>query len=429
MSTVKNPKILVCTVNAWNDKVGDNTFPLLLQGYPKSCIASLFIREDCPDFSICRNYFRISEKKVIQSIFKRDIKTGYRVYPSEDVSAEKKINLYYHKANFYYTKLICREIIWKIGKWKTQELDSFIDSYNPDIIIYEMSRYIHLNNIVRYILNKTKAKGIGCFWDDTFTYKQEKSIGYKILRYFQRKNLKKLSKNTNLFFAITPKTKREADEFFHINSKVLTKPIPIDNKYMSTEYRMPIKMLYTGNVGIGRIDVLKQIVKELKKINNLKVKLTLDIYTNTYLTDEDRKEFNTLYSKIHPPIRQEDIFKLQQKADVLLFVESLDDNNKIARLSFSTKITDYYASGKCIFAVGNSDLAPMELFSDTDSAITVTNYNELSQKIKLLLDFKILTEYSKKSFEIGQKNHSYDYIRNIFYSSLSDVLGKEIEIN
>ncbi len=413
------PKILVCSVNTWNKKVGDNTFFNLLEEFPKDNIACLFIREEKPDFSLCQNYFRISEKKIIKSVLVRKEKTGCLVEAAEEEKA--LLTQYLNKNRFYYPKLFCRELLWKAGKWKTEELSDFIEDFSPDIILYEMSRYIHLNRIILYILKKTKAKGIGCFWDDTFTYKQEKSLGYKALRFFQRGSLKRLAKETSRFFAITPKTKKEADEFFKINSTVLTKPIDASAEYEDYAPGKPIKMLYTGNVGIGRLEVIKKIVGELKKINSEEIKITLEVYTNTPVTIEDKEAIDTKFSKIHPPVTQGEVMDLQKKADVLLFVESLDDENKAARLSFSTKITDYYAAGKCIFAVGNSDLAPMELFCDTDSAITVTSKGELYSKLNLLLDEKQIEAYSKKAFDTGCKNHSYKDIKDAFYKTLSEL--------
>jgi hypothetical protein len=190
--SLRAARILVCTANSWNSRVGDNTFPLLLEGLPVENISNLFIREETPDSPVCDNYFRISEGKGMKSIFKPSLKTGEGVIKgAEDNSQlqDEQKELYSKKARFYYTKLFIRELIWFMGKWKTKELDQFIEEASPDIVIYEMSRYMHLNNIVRYIIKKSGAMGVGCFWDDTFTYKQEKSFGYKALRFFQRKNL------------------------------------------------------------------------------------------------------------------------------------------------------------------------------------------------------------------------------------------------
>lgn len=420
-------KILVCTANSWNSRVGDNTFPLLLEGLPKENISNLFIREETPDSPVCDNYFRISEGKVMKSIFKHSVKTGERVVKgTEDNSQlqDEQKELYSKKARFYYLKLFIRELIWFIGKWKTKELDQFIEEASPDIVIYEMSRYIHLNNVIRYIIKKSGARGIGCFWDDTFTYKQEKSIGYKALRFFQRRNLKRLAGETKEFFAITPKTKREADEFFNISCTVLTKAITEFSEYKDPTGELPLKMLYTGNLAIGRDETMLLIADALKELNKDGTKITLDIYTNTALSDKYKNGLNTKFSKLYDAIPQSEVIEKQKEADILLFVESLKDDNKIARLSFSTKITDYYAAGKCIFAVGNKDLAPVELFIEEDSAVVVTSADEIQEKISQLVNMDTLKKYSARAYETGKKSYSAEIVKEKFFTVLNGILEK-----
>ena len=413
----KKPRILVVTVNSWNSKVGDNTFSTLLDGYPKDNIASLFIREDEPDSKACNKYFRISESAIIKSIIKPITITGQKVdgiARNNSKILSSISNVYKNKKGIlYYPKLMIREIIWALGKWKSKELNVFVDEFQPDIVLYEMSRYIHLNRIARFIVKRTGARGIGCFWDDTFTYKQEKSLGYKSLRFFQRRNLKKLAAVTNSFFAITPKTKREADQFFGINSVVLTKPILVDNCHEYEGVHAPIKMLYTGNLGIGRVDTVKLLIQELLKTD----KFYLDIYTNTQLSQKDFDDLNTGVSCVHEAVQQSEVLELQSQSDVLIFVESLEDDNKIARLSFSTKITDYYSAGRCILAIGNPDLAPIELMKESDSAIVVCSIVELQKKIEEI-DNNTIALYAKKASVEGKKNHSINAIRTTFYSSI-----------
>lgn len=420
-------RILVCTANSWNSRVGDNTFPLLLEGLPVENISNLFIREETPDSPVCDNYFRISEGKVMKSIFKPSVKTGENVVKgTEDNSQlqDEQKELYSKKAKFYYTKLFIRELIWFMGKWKTKELDQFIEEASPDIVIYEMSRYMHLNNIVRYIIKKSGARGIGCFWDDTFTYKQEKSFGYKALRFFQRKNLKRLAGETKEFFAITPKTKREADEFFNISCTVLTKAITEFSQYKEPTGELPLKMLYTGNLAIGRDETMLLIADALKELNKDGTKITLDIYTNTALSDKYKNGLNTEYSKLHDAIPQSEAIEKQKEEDILLFVESLKDDNKIARLSFSTKITDYYAAGKCIFAVGNKDLAPVELFVEEDSAVVVTEADEIQEKISQLVNMETLKKYSARAYETGKRSYSAEVVKEKFFTVLNGILEK-----
>ncbi len=413
------PKVLVCSVNSWNSKVGDNTFSTLLENCSKENIAVVFVREDEPDSTICNKYFRISEGAVIKSILNPKVTTGRQIVVrnQDEKNVSKALaNAYKNKQGIlYYPKLIVREVLWYFGKWESKELDLFVDDFKPDIVLFEMSRYIHLNRIIRYIINRTGAKGVGCFWDDTFTYKQEKGLGYKFLRFFQRRSLRELSKCTSDFFAITPKTKREADAFFGINSIVLTKPMlsekAVDDDIIISD---PIKLLYTGNLGIGRLDTLKLIVQAISG----RTEFTLDVYTNTYISELDKRKIETSNSHIHDAVSQEEVFKLQKDADVLLFLEDVSEDNLIARLSFSTKITDYYSAGKCIFAVGNKDLAPMELLEESNSALIAHNAEEVVTCVDQLKKEEVIRYYAKRSRVTGREMHSVETIKKNFWDVL-----------
>ena len=141
-------------------------------------------------------------------------------------------------------------------------------------------------------------------------------------------------------------------------------------------------MVYTGNLAIGRISTIIALSKALDRLNKEETPfMELDVYTPTTLLPEEAKELGE-YVHIYPPVPLEEVSDIQSKGDILLFVEDIDGPlSKIARLSFSTKITDYLRSGKCILALGNEDTAPMEYFAHTDSAICVTKKEKIDEKI------------------------------------------------
>lgn len=425
----KQPRILVITVASWNSKVGSNTWTSLLKNYDSENIANICIRDELPDNKICSRYFAISENKVMKSILKRNIKTGKEVVPEfiEDNSADIHAhNERYHKMqkNRRYSLLLARELVWKLGNWKTAELDSFLDSFKPDIILHSMEGYIHLNDIVEYAIKRTGAKAIGYIWDDNFTYKQSDETGYKIYRFFQRKSLKRLAKKTSRFFAISDMTKEEADNFFGIDCVVLTKPLSVEPVVNYGEIKVPIKAVYTGKLAIGRDKTLARIVKAAEEINRDGVKIRFDIYTGTVLSDEMKNALNCDYCQLHAAVPQAEVLEIQRNSDMMLFVEDIDGKDaRIARLSFSTKITDYLSTGKCIFAVGCRDTAPMQYFIKNDAAVIATDDKEIEEKLEMLANNPdLLVQYAEKSCKAGIENHSEEKIFNTFDSVIKSVL-------
>ncbi len=425
----KQPRILVITVASWNSKVGSNTWASLLKNYDSENIANICIRDEIPDNKICSRYFAISENKVLKSIFKRSIKTGKEIMPeyandnADDLNAH---NERYQKMqkNRRYSLLLARELVWKLGSWKTRELDEFLDNFKPDVILHSMEGYIHLNDIVKYAIKRTGAKAVGYIWDDNFTYKQSNKLGFKFYRFFQRRSLKKLAKVTSRFFAISDMTKEEADKFFNIDCTILTKPLSAQPSVDYSELKMPITAVYTGNLMIGRDKTLARIVRAANSINSDSVKIKFEIYTKTNLSDEIKEVLNCNYCTLHDPVPQNEVLKIQRKSDMLIFAEDIDGiYAKSARLSFSTKITDYLSSGKCIFAVGCKETAPMQYFIKNDAAVIATNDSEIKEQLKAVTDKpSLLVDYAEKASAVGIKNHSEDKIFNDFDSVIKSVL-------
>lgn len=415
-------KILILTVESWNSKFGANTFSSIFQNVTDSEYANICIRDEIPDSDFCKRYFSISESKILRSVFFRNTKTGKEVFCNQaaDLADQKYSSLQnklYNKNRLKrsYTKLIIRELFWKLGVWKTNELKTFLSDFNPDLVVYEMSGYLHFNRLCRFIVEYTGAKSIGYFWDDNFTYKQRKgNPGFYIFRFLQRISLKKLAKHTNSFWAITEKTKDEADLFFNINSTVLTKPIFFEEGETFNSYNAhnPIQMLYIGNLMIGRWDSIKLVSQVIDRINENGEKIRLDIYTASYIPPKEKNKLSSSVC-IHDSISQKQAIELQKNTDILLFVEAVNsEKSQITRLSFSTKLTEYLHCGRCILAIGNSDIAPIEYLKSENAAFCVSTSEELYRELKNLTENpEIIAEIAKRAYDCGKRNHSSDLIK------------------
>lgn len=419
-------KILVITVPSWNTKVGANSWATLLEKYPAENIASIYIRDEIPDSKVCARYFNISENKIIKSLFRPGVQTGREVM-SQQTPAEPDEDLQAHNARYAkmkkrpYSLLLARELIWKLGSWHTSELDSFLDSFQPDIILHSMDGYIHLNRIIEYAIRRTGAAAVGYIWDDNFTYKQSSDLGYKIYRFFQRGSLKRLAKKTQAFFAISSFTKKEADDFFGIDCHLLTKPLSSTPVVHYGEIGQCIKILYTGNLYIGRDQSLLKVVNAVKQLP--KGRFFIDVYTNSQLDEVYLKQIDPAVCCIHDPIPQAEALNKQRQADVLLFLEDIDGKDaKVARLSFSTKITDYLSSGKCILAVGNMDTAPMQYFKENDAALVCDSEDQIVDTL-LRIDRTpgLLAEVAEHAAKTGQENHNKEKIQKTFDSVIGSV--------
>ena len=122
----------------------------------------------------------------------------------------------------------------------------------------------------------------------------------------------------------------------------------------------------------------------------------------------------------HAPVTKDKVAQIQREADIVVFVESLEKEHRYdARLSFSTKLTDYFASGKCIFAIGDKAIAPIQYLEEYDCAITCSDYNDVEGQLRKLIDNPDkITEYGRKAFETGRLNHEESKVKETFVSTL-----------
>ena len=212
--------------------------------------------------------------------------------------------------------------------------------------------------------------------------------------------------------------KDECDKELGIQSILMTKPILNNN---ASEYKYcsgrPIRIVYSGSLVIGRDKAISILVECIKEINRSGKKIELDIYSGTALTDNQKKK---LYvpgcSNLKGHLPQKEVFEEQARADILLFVENLDNKkNNVARLSFSTKITDYLSRKRAILAIGPDNIAPMEYLKSEDAAITCSTKQDIISALKSIVETpKIIEEYAHKAYKCGNKNHSRQEILTRF---------------
>lgn len=423
------PKVLVTSINAWRDNTGINTLINFFKCWESDRVAQIYARASLPKTTVCDSFFRISEPVVMKSVFKRRLKTGSVVENQISSTDEKNSDL--EEENKIYDKKkgkfggilgFVRELVWKFGKWKTKELNEYIDSVDADVLFMPIYPTVYMGRLQKYIMKRTGKPVVSYLADDNYTFKSARKNPLSLIhRAWLRKYVKYIVKHSEKLFVIAPKQKEEYDRIFGVDSEILTKGIDFSMyPYEKEEISTPIKMVYTGKLIIGRWKSLAKIADSLGEINKNGTKIELDIYTTDSLTEEQKLSLNKNGSQVKGALTLAEVQEVQKKADVLVFVESLDKKYKnAARLSFSTKITDYLKSGKCIFAIGDKDIAPIDYFNKYDSAITATEYSEIENRLRMIAENpNIVDEYSKKAYECGKANHSKEKLDTLFTESI-----------
>ncbi len=427
------PKILIVTRGAWDeDKGTSSTLSNLFSDYGADRIATIYIEARRPKTRCCNLFFQIPEISMLKKLINWKVTIGKRidtrtdfVHNQKDTKDEDKALQYVrgHRSKVY-TWL--RELLWSFNLWKTKELNAFIQEFNPDVVWLDGSTNIFLDRLYLYVLRIAKKPGLIYLMDDNYTYKS--MVGFRPLYYsLHRNTMRKVVKRCKGVLTISPKMKREFDALFNIDSTVITKGIDFtDIDYSQTVVHKPVRLLYMGQIIYGRDYTLASIIRALDEFNKSGVVIKLTIYTKNVIPNHLKKllvESNSIELKNAVPYSM--VPEVIAENDVLLFMESLNPKyNRDARLSFSTKITDYLASKKCIFAVGPEDCAPLEYFHENDCAIIAHNQEQIKKGLGRLLDAETINNYSFNAYNVGRSNHDKMFIQTRLYKVINETANK-----
>ncbi len=422
----KLPKILSVSLSTWDDNANVHTQTEFFKYWQKDRVAQIYTKSTLPNTVVCDKFFQISENSVIKSVINRKrvgrrVENGVCANTAEQKSIEQEKKLYAkgHKKKSWLLTL-AREVVWKLGRWKTPELRKFIEEENPDVYFIPIYPVVYMGRIQRYILKKYPKPYVCYLADDNYSYANCNSPLSYLHRFWLRKHVRKLAENCTEMFTMTKTEAEDTDKNFGTHSVILTKGLDYTGKeYKSIIPKKPLKMVYTGNLLIGRDSSLVAISKAMEKINRDGVRLTLDIYSPTELSEKAMALLNSNGCTHHGNVSRAEVKRIQSEADVVVFAESLEKRHRYAaKLSFSTKITDYLISGKCIFAIGDKDIAPIRYLKENDAAVISTEYSQIEANLlRLLDDVGLVDIYGKNAFECGKRNHNEELIKNTFVSA------------
>ena len=388
-----------------------NTFLNLFENVDDVELASICTRGGAPDPKISK-CFCITERMLINNILKKT-PVGKEIDSNKDSVSDNSQNKTVDIAKKYRFTFFfwLQDLIWKLGRWKSPELDKFIQEYNPDIIFSVFSNSVYLNNLISYVKKVSGKKLVVYAWDNNYSLKQFYLSPLRWIKHFiDRRSMRRVAKETDLFYVISNVQKVDYSRAFKIECKLLTKSADFSGEpSIKGSYNKPAQLVYTGNIGLNRWKSLAHIANVLEKINSDGIKAQLKIYTGNTVTKEMSYALNKGESSlIMGNVASDKVNEIQQNADMLVHVEALDLRNKLTvRQSFSTKIVDYLATARPILAFGPKDVASIDHFVKNDCAIVADSEDELLAKLTDIINNETkLNEIAAKAYECGSKFHN-----------------------
>lgn len=414
-------KVLVISQNAFSKKYNNGkTLEAIFSEFKKEDIAQLFFgQNEVPDFDFCDMYFKITDLMLLRSFLKSNANCGEELSTKEFAvqsgltNRKNSLMFNFAKSQVKYASFL-RDLLWLAGRWKSPNLQLWIKNFNPDKIFFLGGNFGFTHRIA---VNLSKSLNIPLttyFTDDYIL----NPIAKNFYQWCEQKYLTKIFLRTILQsshrFVIGTEMVSEYSKYFEKSFLPLMNSVPI-TKYVPYVPNDVIVMSYFGSLHLKRWQVLLQIAKLLPNTVfnvytiNIPEPMILDLF----------KKANINYKS---PVYGDELTSAMINSDILVHVESYDEYYRsLTKLSISTKLPEYLATGRLVLGFGPPELASMKLLSENGIGVVV-DFKLIDKKDNTSMDF-IIKNATYRS-QVGSRG--YNFAKTNFNKDINGILFKNI---
>lgn len=420
-------KILVFSHNPFSNILNNGkTLKNIFSMFEKDQLSQFYIDQNYkPDFSICENYFTISDKDIIKSFFNKRSDIGSIITGNQ----ESELNEFKYKKTKIVFKIvltkIIRNFIWEHSNWHSDKFQNWLNLNKPEILFFVGGSYTFSHNIAIKLSKYYKMKLVTYFTDDYIINNNSNSLLGRLYKRILFKSYLNTISNSNLLFAIGEIMARDYTVLFnkkfdHIMNCVDDQPSIIDK---SENF---FNISYFGGLHLKRYESLLEFAEIIKKLD-LKHSYSISVYTATILPAKILNQLKDRGVKFHNVIEGEELKNAIYNSNFLLHLESYD--SKIRNLiyySISTKIPEYLISSRMLICYGPSDVASMKIIEENSLGLVIDKKNKDFQKKICVLkeylnDSNKSKEVAKKGYLYAKENYTKDKIAKKFYSKINSL--------
>lgn len=395
--------VLIISMNPLSNTLNNGkTMASFFKNYPKQHLAQLYFSPLLPDCDICDNYYQISDVDMLRYVFKRqekcgapvDIKASDMVDIREDIESVKKVK----KSQL---SRLMREALWG-NRWKTVELQEWLDAYKPEIIFFTAGDVVFSYKICEYVRKRFDTKLMVFVTDDYVLPRKSFDIFWWVRRNYILKYMRAAIEKADCFITISDYMREVYAEFFAKDSMVavnMTESMK-DESYSDKKKQGSYELVYLGGLHYNRDTILIKLANVLKEIKNENsIDVRLKIFSAQELSEEEitRLEIDDI-SVFCGRVAGEEVKRVLNEADILVHVESFK-NKYDTKLSLSTKIPEYLSVGKPILAIGPCDIASMQYLMDVAFCI-----NDIKLMKEQLIKYFMKSETEMKALGTKAEN-------------------------
>lgn len=383
----------------------------LFGGAEPEQLAQFFVYGD-PDFNICRRYYQVSDREALASLNpfgtyggpvgagggfgaaeagtdrplgEADSGAGRKKGDGREVGGTETAPMgVAHKTPM---KMLAREAVWLLGRWKGHRLREWIEGFRPERLCLFLANNTFLIRLAveigqRYRIPLLVYSTEGyCFMDYNY-FTNRPSVLYKLyygwLYGSYRRSARFVSEG---FFNCTLLRDRYAEAFGY-PCRCVMNGSEIDFVDRRTPEGTPV-VSYLGNLGLGRHRALMEIARALQETDP---KLYLDIY-GAAPDEEARGELEACPGvRFHGFVSYGEVVRIIHESSLLVHAEWNDERvNRDLKYAFSTKIADSLCSGTPLLIYANEGLAETVFLKENGCAFVVHERDRLKAALEQAL--------------------------------------------
>ena len=405
-------KYLLISHNAFSDNnANGRVLTSLFSEIGEKNVAQLYIQSEIPTSYQNATFFRITDNDRLKGFFKGTTGSILNPHDFTSDSYKKNENNLVKKASLRTSSVgaLIRQIVWKKGKFDYQPLFRWVESFNPDVIVFQSGRTPFLCELTQKISEQFNLPVILFSTEDEYFHpKKIFNIFYNRHLTILRKSYKSLSKRVICQILIQDELRdMYANEFKKPSFTIMMGSSIANNYSVEPNNRFVEHYLYAGNVDRGRHKQVLEIANMLGKLSGgiIKLEVIPSGVSNRIISSLKRNK-NILLKQYLP--FSEYMHELQT-SDVLFFIDSFSRKYKnIIKETFTGKTADYLATGKIIFVYSPEYVYTSKYFkANPGTAIVACNNEELKESLNGLIQRKYdLKQLRENCIKLFLKNHN-----------------------
>lgn len=408
---MQRPRVLIISNNCLSQADSNGrTMQNFLVGWPTEKLAQFYIQNSLPNFSVCRNFFRVTDGQALRAFLGKGISGG----PVKEEASSSHSGSIGGRKKHKRTALamLLRETVWNSRRWYGAELQSWLDDFAPQVVLLQAGDCGFMFRLAEDVAQQYNAKLViynsEAYYFKPFDYFRAKGLAHWAYPLFRRafcRQFRKTISKAAYSIYLCEKLREDYDREFGLPSEVIYTATAQAPHTQEWERSQGFTVSYLGNLGVGRHEPLVEIATALQEISP---DLYLDIY-GKIPNDTVRQAFESCSGiRYKGFVSYEQVVEVMRGSDLLIHCENFSKfYREDLKYAFSTKIADSLASGTCFMIYAPDELACTRYLAENEAAWVVTEQKAMREVLQMLAEnLEERERYLARAAAVVAQNHS-----------------------